>query len=777
MGAFTGAKSLRVLLVEDSEADAELLVRALRRAGYTPDYQRVETREAMASALDTGAWDIVISDFSMPQFDAPSALETLTARGIDVPFLVVSGTVDEETAVAAMRQGVHDYLSKGRLARLGAAVERELKSAAERAVRRKAEEALRRSEERFRLLVEHSSDFVAIVDEDGAITYASPSVERMLGWAPGELIGTQALDLAHCDDRQRVKGALAAVAEAPRATATIEARYYHRDGSARFVEAIVQNRLDDPVIRGIVAATRDVHHRQVVEVERRARVQAELASKTKSGFLANMSHELRTPLNAIIGFTELMDQGIAGPLSERQRTYVQTVLQAGRHLLTLVNDVLDLSKIEAGRMNLARDWTSLPAVAAAVRDVVQPLAEEQGISVEVAIPESHPQLYVDPTRLRQILYNLVANGIKFTPRGGQVRVSAHAENNSQRIVVEDTGIGIRPEDMPRLFREFEQVDSSSGERPAGTGLGLVLTKRLVEMHGGAISARSEYGKGTAFTVTLQDIGRPALSGQPPSLPLEKEPHATVLVVEDDPRAADLIAGHLVGGGVSVIRAETAEEALRVAAIAQPAAITLDIRMPGIDGWAILGYLKKEPATARIPVLVISVDDDVSRARELGAAGHLTKPISREVLHDLLCRLELPIRTVVGARVLVVGEGSDLQLVAESLGDAGCEIERRAALASEAVIDAADIAIVDWTAPANAVSAEQLLTLRSSHLPVLGIVQTVPARKRAGISYLARDHAHDPGRLVWSVATAITASRLRAAGGPDPKAPPVTSDTA
>ena len=237
----------------------------------------------------------------------------------------------------------------------------------------------------------------------------------------------------------------------------------------------------------------------------RAREQAERESRFKSKFLANMSHELRTPLNAIIGFSELLEQEVAGALNDKQKEYVRYVLTSARHQLQLVNEILDLSKIEAGRVELAREWTPLGAIVDAVQGIVRPLADKQGVRLDLAIAANLPDMFIDPVRIRQVLYNLLSNGIKFTPRGGVVTLSARQTFDHVDLSVEDTGVGIRDEDMGRLFREFERIETP--DQTEGTGLGLALARRLVELHGGAISVDSEVGRGSRFTVRLPVLGR------------------------------------------------------------------------------------------------------------------------------------------------------------------------------------------------------------------------------------------------------------------------------
>ncbi|HET8569199.1 MAG TPA: ATP-binding protein [Candidatus Limnocylindria bacterium] len=340
------------------------------------------------------------------------------------------------------------------------------------------------------------------------------------------------------------------------------------------------------------------------------------ASEAKSTFLANMSHELRTPLNAILGFSQLLDEQLGPKVTERQRRYLRNIHDAGTHLLALINDVLDLSKVEAGRIELRPEPTTTHAAAEPVLSAARAAADARGVrfdpSVETAL------LTVDVGRLRQILYNLLSNAVKFTPAGGRVRLRLWTEGRDLRAEVSDSGIGIPADRQSRVFGVFERVNEDRSES-TGTGLGLALTKRLVELHGGAIGFRSTVGSGTTFDLTLSGVVRMEVTGE------------RVLVVEDDPRAADLtlaIAGDL---GMRAEVAMTVDAALDAARRAPPVAVLLDLRLADRRGETVLRELRECDSTKEIPIAVVSVEDDDGASRALGADEHFTKPVDRDRL--------------------------------------------------------------------------------------------------------------------------------------------------
>jgi signal transduction histidine kinase/DNA-binding response OmpR family regulator len=362
---------------------------------------------------------------------------------------------------------------------------------------------------------------------------------------------------------------------------------------------------------------------------------AEQANRTKSTFLANMSHELRTPLNAIIGYSEMLEEETKERGLDELSPDLGKIQTAGRHLLTLINDVLDLSKIEAGKMELFLEDFDVRRLVRDVESTIRPLVERSQNVLEVDCPPTVGTMHADLTRVRQILFNLVSNAAKFTQAGRvRIEVSPQTRHDGEWIefAVEDTGIGLTPEQQQRLFRSFSQADASTSRKYGGTGLGLVISRRFAQMMGGDVRVHSELGRGSTFTVELPRVAGAAGSAaaiqtgaQEPAV------SALVLVVDDDSATRDFISRGLQKEGFRVLVAGSGEEAMRLAREKRPDAITLDVLMPGTDGWTVLRSLKAEPLTASIPVVMVSMLDDQDIGYALGAADYLTKPFNREAL--------------------------------------------------------------------------------------------------------------------------------------------------
>ena len=387
---------------------------------------------------------------------------------------------------------------------------------------------------------------------------------------------------------------------------------------------------------------------------------AEEANRSKSRFLANMSHELRTPMNAIIGYSEMLMEDAEDEGNETVLGDLRKIHQAGQHLLALINDVLDLSKIEAGKMDLYLESFEVPELVQEIVATIDAVIRKNANRLRVEVDPSLSTARADVTKVRQSLFNLLSNAAKFT-RNGEIVLSARMEGpeDARELVfgVSDTGIGIPPDKLDHVFDEFSQADESTTRNFGGTGLGLAITRRFCRMMGGDIEVESEIGRGSTFTIRLPlrvEIAAilPPSAGEAPA-----QGSDTILVIDDDPVAVELLGRTLTGAGFRVVSASDGEEALKLARSLRPRAVTLDVIMPGMDGWAVLRQIKEDPETRSIPVVMVTMTDDRDMGLALGATEFLTKPIDRS---QLLTLLE-PYRNAVAAGdVLVVDDSAEVR---------------------------------------------------------------------------------------------------------------------
>jgi DNA-binding response OmpR family regulator/nitrogen-specific signal transduction histidine kinase len=369
---------------------------------------------------------------------------------------------------------------------------------------------------------------------------------------------------------------------------------------------------------------------------------SEQATRAKSDFVASMSHELRTPLNAIIGYSEILFEDAESARRESEMADLRKIQDAGKHLLGLIDNILDLSKIEAGKMTLYLETFELRPMIDSVAATVTTLARKTGNALVVNCADGVGTIHSDLTKVRQILFNLLSNACKFT-RNGTITLAALRDTNETvdwiEFQVRDTGIGMTPDQQAKVFEAFTQADSSTTRTYGGTGLGLAITKSFCLLMGGDVTLTSEAGKGTTFTVRLPAVTRAASDTAVPAAenrsegPQVTEPeHAPiVLVVDDDPNARELLSRHLQRGGYAVRVAANGEEAMQLARTLQPDVVTLDALMPQMDGWAVLSAMKEDAVLAEIPVIMVTIVDNQSIGFSLGAADYLIKPIDRDRL--------------------------------------------------------------------------------------------------------------------------------------------------
>jgi signal transduction histidine kinase len=362
--------------------------------------------------------------------------------------------------------------------------------------------------------------------------------------------------------------------------------------------------------------------------------EVEVASRHKSEFLASMSHELRTPLNAVIGFSEVLLERMFGDLNDRQEDYLRDIWSSGKHLLELLNEILDLSKVEAGQMTLDPTEFSLQEALGHGLALVRERAARHGIRLGLEVAADVGPVRADELRIKQVIVNLLSNAVKFTPDGGRVEVRARTEGSEVLVTVADTGTGVAAEDRERIFESFQQ----GGRRAStteGTGLGLTLSKRIVELHGGRIWVDSQMGVGSTFGFAIPaGVPAAAATGDDPG---RADGQPTVVVIDDDRRSIDLLTVYAEAAGLRVVSAHDGRRGVELIKALQPAIVVLDILLPGLDGWQVLESLKADPATAAIPVVVVSILDERGRGLALGAADYLVKPVSREGVLDAFAR--------------------------------------------------------------------------------------------------------------------------------------------
>ncbi|HSJ88002.1 MAG TPA: PAS domain S-box protein [Anaerolineales bacterium] len=536
--------------------------------------------------------------------------------------------------------------------------------------RKLAEEVLRNSEQRFRALIENGLDYISLLNAEGKLLWESPARTRMLGYEFNEFLEKGIFDLIHPDDLDGIQREFTGLLRQPQSQRCGIFRLRHANGTWRWVEAVATNLLHNPSVAAIVLNYHDITERKQQEQELKSlnseleervaertaefhRLNAELehANRAKDEFLANMSHELRTPLNSILGLSESLLEQRRGQLNDYQQKSLQIVESSGRHLLELINDVLDLSKIEAGKFDFYPQMTSIDDVCRASLTFIKAQAAKRSISVSYVNYSTTAKFMADSRRLKQILVNLLTNAVKFTPERGQVALQVKTDLDRELIQfsVLDTGVGIDRANLGKLFQPFVQVDSSLNRQYEGTGLGLALVRKLTDLHGGSVSVESEVGKGSCFTVNLpcrlEEIKKPE-----PDLRLTEtrqtegiQPAASastarglILLAEDNMPNVLTIAEYLESHAYEVLVAHDGLEAITKAEETHPDLILMDIQMPVMNGLEAIAHLRANPDFGLTPIIALTalaMPGDRERCLQVGASEYLSKPVSLKLLKN------------------------------------------------------------------------------------------------------------------------------------------------
>ncbi|WP_053230949.1 response regulator [Sandaracinus amylolyticus] len=685
----------RVLIVATPDV-ASLVTSELARAELHVTTDTVSTADALIAALADPPDAIVVS---LATLDAPAARHAWSSRGLSIPMIALAPAHDDrEMRDAMIRGGALDYVSLDQLARLGPALLRELSRAAGRAKDWPAPEATSASLVQaivdnmpFVLFVKDADELRLRVVNQLMVDFMGIPREQLLGKLDHEYLPPEQADAFAADDRAvlasdqvtikdevaRANGvdlwwrtrkvpitdrdgrryvmgvteevtqrrqAEEALREANRRLeASLEELKKSRAVSARTLASYQQRALQMEIIRqqneDLDRLAQDLAKAKRIEEERAREIES--AARLKSEFLANFSHEIRTPLNGILGYCDLLMREEGSRLTPHGRRDLNVVKANAKALLGLINDILDLSKIESGHVDVVREQVELRPLVDECIATVREYAQGKQVEIYATIPPELDTIDTDGLKLRQILLNLLSNAAKFT-EAGEVVVDVKREADTLVLSVEDTGAGIPPDQLPFVFEKFRQVDGSSTRKVGGTGLGLAIVRELCRVLGGNVDATSTLGRGSVFRVRLPGVfaageSRTTVKTGRGSDRFEIVPGTTVLVVDDDPLIHQLLKAELEREGVTVRLATDGVAALTAAREHRPSAIVLDVHLPKLDGWSVLAELKSDPAFATTPVIIISVEEQRTRGLSLGACEYLVKPFEAARLVDVVSR--------------------------------------------------------------------------------------------------------------------------------------------
>jgi PAS domain S-box-containing protein len=628
-------KELRILLVEDSEDDALLLLHHIERNGYTIDYERIETPDRMYDLLKEKKWDLVLSDYVMPHFNGLEALAILQESGIDIPFIIISGTIGEEIAVESMKAGAHDYLMKNNLKRLIPAIERELRESNSRAIRKQAEEKLRI----LSRAVDQSPAMILITNTEGTIEYINPKFTEVTGYSQMDAVGKNPRILKSNKMPDSYYKEMWNTLKAGN-TWSNEMINKKKNGDLYWVNISISPIFDvEGTITHYVGLSEDITQKKKTEEELiKAKEHAEESDRLKTAFLHNISHEIRTPMNSIIGFSELLVSNFDN--KENLKQFAQIITQRSTDLLEIINSILDIATIESGQLPIRLENCNL-------RDVFDDLSlffgeyqqrnNKQSIEFSMkSSPESSDLVIkTDVVKLKQIFINLITNSFKYT-LSGKIEAGYKFEDNYHLLFyVSDTGIGIPKDAQKIIFERFTKLNQGNYSLQDGTGLGLSIVKELTEMLGGSVWFESELGKGSTFFFTISYEMILSTPHQTPTimhLENEKFSNCTILIVEDDP-SNTLYLNHLLSGlGFTLLYTHSGMEAVDMASKLSIDLVLMDIGLPDISGYEAAHLIKAQNKNVKIIAqTAYATQEDIQKVLNSECDDHICKPFNRKKL--------------------------------------------------------------------------------------------------------------------------------------------------
>ena len=645
---------LHILLLEDDSADSELIRATLKNGGIDCELRQVETRNDFLAELQNCNWDLILSDYLLPQFDGISALKIAQQTCPNIPFILVSGVLGEERAIEALKDGATDYVLKQRFERLIPSVKRAIRDSQERQELKRTEESLRQTDDMLRAVVDASPVAIITLGLDYQVLTWNKTAEEIYGWKAFEILH-HPLPIIPEEYQNAFRSYVERVLQ-NQTLKNLEFRHRRKDNSEVDINVslapihdcegssccFIMTAVDITLSKQI-----EVERKVLLQGERKARKDAEKASRIKDEFLAIVSHELRTPLNAILGWTKLISSGRIK--QDRIEQALEVIDRNASLQAQLIEDLLDISRIIRGKIHLESNSVDLKKV---IRDTVETLglaSEAKSISVALNLDENIRNLAGDSNRLSQIIWNLLSNAIKFTPEGGSVEISLEELNSTIQIRVSDTGIGISSDFLASIFEYFRQVDGSTTRSKGGLGLGLAITRHLVEAHGGTITAESPgEQQGSTFTVIFP-VKSSHISSEKFLEPDKKSDNQLygikALVVDDEPDARELLAFILEQQGAEIELASSAKEALNKLKNFLPDILISDIGMPEEDGISLVKKIRQLPYNkggdiAAIALTAFAAEEHRKTSLDAGFQMHLTKPVDTDDLIEAVINLTI-----------------------------------------------------------------------------------------------------------------------------------------
>ncbi len=635
-------RPLNILILEDNPADVELMKIELKRSKIEVEqYFIVDNETDFKKTIENHDLDIILSDYTLPQFDAPTALSFIRENAPNIPFIVVTGNLDEETAVDTIKAGAWDYVLKERMVRLSPAVENALKLKQERERSIEAEKEIQYLKEFNETIINTMNQGIFVEDKEGKIIFVNPAIEILTGYSRNELVGKHWSVLVNEETDEKINSTIKE--SATDFSNHYEAEITSKQGLQIPVYISTSNLKKNSKFKGVVVVLNDIRPLKEKEGELwEAKNKAEESDRLKSEFLANMSHEIRTPMNGIMGFARLLKQ--EGPEDDAWEHYTDIIYQSAEHLLRIINDIVDFSKIQAGQYEIQQDEIELEKFMEECRILFEENKKNHGkenLDFIISIDQDlkNKKIIADRIKLKQVLSNLVENALKFTLKG-TIELGCYIEGEYIRFFVSDTGIGIPEEYHEMIFEKFRQVDSSATREYGGTGLGLTISKELVRIFGGEMSLESEPGKGSTFyfTIPLKFSGKEKMKEEPIHNVNYDWKDKTILVVEDDYTSFLYFENLLEPTNVNLLHADTAEKGWEFYLNEEIDLILMDIRLGGTSGLELTQKIRNHNKT--IPIIAqtaYAMSDDRKKCMDAGCNDYLAKPVEMENLFSKISR--------------------------------------------------------------------------------------------------------------------------------------------